>query len=298
MTTRLIASLDQWAGPIALQVAVAATLILVVALLVSWCLRRSAASLRHRVWALAILSLLVYPLVQPLLPKLSLGLQMASPEYLSDAGPTATNPPESSSFARTVLPGQDRNFVEERATGTNPLTVPLPASKPRVGEEGGIRLSVAEALTRASTFHWPSIIAALWAIGTVIGLGFLVNVHLAAYRLVRTATKPSDPSWSETAGVLAAQLGVRRRVAVRVSDRIAVPVTAGWLRPVILLPTECDRWAGSRRRMVLIHEMSHVARGDVLWQIAAKLACVVYWPHPLVWLAARRMRRGAGSGLR
>ena len=92
------------------------------------------------------------------------------------------------------------------------------------------------------------------------------------------------------AGVLAAQLGVRRRVAVRISDRIAVPVTAGWLRPVILLPSECDGWAGSRRRMVLIHELSHVARGDVLWQIAAKLACVIYWPHPMVWLAARRMR--------
>ncbi|MEN6365636.1 MAG: M56 family metallopeptidase [Thermoguttaceae bacterium] len=290
MTTRLIAWLDQWAGPIALQVAVAATMMLVVALLVSWTLRRSAASLRHRVWALAILGLLAYPLVQPLLPKVSLGLRIASPEHPSDAGPTATNPSESPSFAHTVLPAQDRRLVDEIATHTNQSTVPLPVPKPQAGEEGGIRLSVAEALTRASTLHWPSILAALWAIGTVIGLGFLVNVHLTAFRLVRTATEPSDPSWSETAGVLTAQLGIRRRVAVRISDWIAVPVTAGWLRPVILMPTECDRWTGSRRRMVLIHELSHVARGDVLWQIAAKLACVIYWPHPLVWLAARRMR--------
>ena len=162
--------------------------------------------------------------------------------------------------------------------------------KPQTADDGGIRLPAVETPTRASTFHWPSILAAIWAIGTVIGLGFLVNVHLAASRLVRTATTPSDPSWAEMAGVLAAQLGVRRRVAVRISDRIAVPVTAGWLRPVILLPSDCDGWAGSRRRMVLIHELSHVARGDVLWQIAAKLACVIYWPHPLVWLAARRMR--------
>ncbi len=80
MVTHLIAWLDQWAGPIALQVAVAVTLMLVVALLVSWCLRRSAASLRHRVWALAILGLLAYPAVQPLLPKVSLGLHLASPE--------------------------------------------------------------------------------------------------------------------------------------------------------------------------------------------------------------------------
>ena len=130
MTTRLIAWLDQWAGPIALQVAVAVTLMLVVALLVSWCLRRSAASLRHRVWALAILGLLAYPLVQPLLPKVSLGLHMASPENPSDAGPTATNPLESPSFARTALPVQDRRLVDDISAHANQSTVPLPVPKP------------------------------------------------------------------------------------------------------------------------------------------------------------------------
>ena len=290
MTTRMIAWLDHWAGPIALQVAVAATLILVVALLVSWVLRRSAASLRHRVWALAILGLLAYPLVQPLLPKVSLGLQMASQENPSDAGPTATSPLESPPFAHTVLPVQDRRLVDDIATRTSQSTVPLPLPKPQTADDDGIRLPAVETPTRASAFHWPSVLAAIWAIGTAIGLGLLVNVHLAASRLVQAAGVPSDPSWSEMAGVLAAQLGVRRRVTVRISDRIAVPVTAGWLRPMILLPTECDGWAESRRRMVLIHELSHVARGDVLWQIAAKVACVIYWLHPLVWLAARRMR--------
>ncbi len=292
MVTHLIAWLDQWAGPIALQVAVAVTLMLAVALLVSWSLRRSAASLRHRVWALAILGLLAYPAVQPLLPKVSLGLHLALPENVSDAGPTATNPPESPSFARTVLPVQDRRLVDGIATHANQSTVPLPLPTPETlrSSLATDHSPLATTSLRASVFHWPSILAAIWAIGTAIGLGLLVNVHLAAFRLVQTATIPSDPSWSEMAGVLAAQLGVRRRVAVRISDRIAVPVTAGWIRPVILLPSECDGWAGSRRRMVLIHELSHVARGDVLWQIAAKLACVLYWPHPMVWFAARRMR--------
>lgn len=282
-----MAWLDQWAGPIALRIAVAATLILVAALLVSWILRRSAASLRHRVWALAILGLLAYPLVQPFLPKVSLGLSMASPESPSDTGPNSL---ESPSFARTAFPVQDRGLMDEMAAHANRSPVPLPALKPRTADDNAVRYPAAETPTSAPAFHWPSIIAAIWAIGAAVGLGFLVNVHLAASRLVRPAIAPSDPSWSETADVLAAQLRVRRRVPVRISDRIAVPVTAGWLHAVILLPTDCDGWAGSRRRMVLIHEMSHVARGDVLWQIAAKLACVIYWPHPLVWLAARRMR--------
>jgi beta-lactamase regulating signal transducer with metallopeptidase domain len=287
----MIAWLDHWAGPIALQVAVAATLILVVALLVSWSLRRSAASLRHRVWALAVLGLLAYPLVHPILPRFSLGLRTASSKTSANAGPTTENPSEPRLLAHdTALPVQIRNLTEEAAARTGTPTDSFSVPKSRTSDNGDGRLPAAEIATRAFAYHWPSILAALWAIGAAIGLGFLVNVHVAASRLVRTAAAPADPSWSDLAVALAAQLGVRRRVAVRVSDRIAVPVTAGWLHPAILLPSDCEQWLAPRRRMVLIHEMSHVARGDVLWQIGAKLACVIYWPHPLVWLAARRMR--------
>jgi beta-lactamase regulating signal transducer with metallopeptidase domain/HEAT repeat protein len=310
MLTHLIAWLDRWAGPIALQVAVAATLLLVVALLLSWALRRSAAALRHRVWALAILGLLAYPLVQPFLPKISLGLFMSSPEGISNAHFTGKNPQESTSFARTVLPRQDRILADETATHADLPAAPLPKSKPQIAADGGVWTSVVETLTRTFASHWPSMLAAVWAIGAAIGLAFLLNVHRTAFQLAQSATLPTDPSWAEMAGTVAAQLGIRRRVAVRSSDRIAVPVTAGWLRPVILLPAtekgtvpicaqhpsgRSGKWGLSpfpdaRQRMVLVHELSHVARGDVLWQIAAKLACVIYWPHPLVWLAARRMR--------
>lgn len=285
-----VAWVDQWAGPIALQLAVAATLMLLAALLASWALRRSAASLRHRVWALAVLGLLAYPLVQPFLPKFSLGLPVASPASLSDVGPIATRIPESASLADRARPLQGPRVVDDMAARGDQPTDPLPAPKPHVAADRGVRLPNVETPTQAFASHWPSVLAGVWAIGVAIGLVFLVNVHWRAYRLVRTATMPGDPAWTEMASVLAGQLGVRRRVAVRISDRIAVSVTAGWFRRLILLPTECEGWTNSQRRMVLIHELSHVARGDVLWQVAAQMAGVIYWPHPLVWLAARRMR--------
>jgi hypothetical protein len=46
----------------------------------------------------------------------------------------------------------------------------------------------------------------------------------------------------------------------------------------------------TRREAVLRHELAHVARADALVQRIAWLACALYWFHPAVWAAARRLR--------
>src|SRR5205085_2878120 len=79
-------------------------------------------------------------------------------------------------------------------------------------------------------------------------------------------------------------------VELRIARGPAMPMTWGTLAPKILLPAEAHLWSPERRRLVLLHELAHVARRDSLSRSAAALVCVLYWFHPGVWLAARQLR--------
>lgn len=75
--------------------------------------------------------------------------------------------------------------------------------------------------------------------------------------------------------------------------RLAGPVTWGLLRPVVLLPAAARDWAGPIRDAALAHERAHIARRDWPVHIAAWCVCVLFWFHPAVWLARRRLAQEA-----
>ena len=66
-----------------------------------------------------------------------------------------------------------------------------------------------------------------------------------------------------------------------------MPMTFGILRSAILMPADASAWSEERRRVVLLHELAHVRRGDVATHLLARLALISYWWNPLAWFAWR-----------
>jgi TonB family protein len=62
-----------------------------------------------------------------------------------------------------------------------------------------------------------------------------------------------------------------------------MPMTFGVLRPTVLLPEEARSWSGERRRVVLLHELAHVLRGDAATHLLARTALALHWWNPLAW---------------
>src|SRR6516225_500281 len=67
-----------------------------------------------------------------------------------------------------------------------------------------------------------------------------------------------------------------------------MPITFGVRRPVIFLPADAAEWSADRRRMVVMHELAHVRRGDVITHLMARAAVSLYWWNPLAWFGWRR----------
>ena len=82
-----------------------------------------------------------------------------------------------------------------------------------------------------------------------------------------------------------------QRVRVALSRELAVPVSWGLFRPVVLLPAASRRWDPERRRVVLRHEMAHIRRADYAGHLVIEVACALHWVNPLAWRAARRARQ-------
>lgn len=137
---------------------------------------------------------------------------------------------------------------------------------------------------------WDAVLLLVYALGAaVLLLRFALCRHMVS-RLWRDAEPARDAAWQGLLFRVSRETRLSRPVELRIARGPAMPMTWGTLAPKILLPAEARAWPPERRRLVLLHELAHVARYDSLGRSAASLACALYWFHPGAWFAARQMR--------
>ncbi|HEX9755409.1 MAG TPA: M56 family metallopeptidase [Gemmatimonadales bacterium] len=247
--------------PIAVTWGLQATPLFLLAGLLALFLRRGSAAQRHFVWTLAVVGALFLPLVALIAPRVAVPLLPAAPvSRVSGTIPLPGAP-------ATRIPAQSAAAVED----------------PRGREPGSASPVLRSARLDAPPIH------VFWGAGAVAFAGLLL-VSLATMAIrARRATTITTGTLARELDALCRTLGIRRTVRLIVRDH-AMPMTWGIRNPVVLLPAEAEAWSPARRRAVLLHELAHVQRGDWLTQLAARVACVIYWWHPLAWVAARRLR--------
>jgi len=170
---------------------------------------------------------------------------------------------------------------------------PVRAFDTFAGEQGAAALSnLSGYLPTASQLeaNLPAIVAA-WAAGTCL-LCLRLALGLAWVQRLRNQPQgPSQRAWQQRLNAMATQFQLGRGVALRVVDGLASPVSAGWLRPMVLLPA-CllTRMPADLVEALLAHELAHIRRHDYLVNLLQNVIEALLFYHPVVWWLSRRIR--------
>jgi beta-lactamase regulating signal transducer with metallopeptidase domain/HEAT repeat protein len=238
-----------------------ATIILLAALGMTLAMQRSSAGARHLVWLVTLATLLLVP-------------------ALTAWGPIPVRilpAPRSAAAPDVAVPIRTAPPVDAPARLSHTATVTTSAGS------GGI-VSLLDGMSGLS------IAIAVWASVMLAIVCSLAYSALAVAGIVRRARPLDTPEWLAPLWEVADRFGLEEVPTLLRSDEAKMPFACGLTSPVIVLPAECDGWSLDRRRAVLLHELAHVRRHDLVGHTLGRLVCALYWFHPLAWTAAKQLR--------
>ena len=138
--------------------------------------------------------------------------------------------------------------------------------------------------------HFSEIVL-LWAFGAGLLALRLVGGWVLVQNWASRRTHPVPATWQAHLNRLAGQLAIRRPVRLLESARVAVPMTIGWLKPIVLLPVGLLTGLSPRQiEAILAHELAHIRRHDYFVNILQSVVEVLFFYHPATWWLSGRVR--------
>src|SRR5690606_189139 len=146
----------------------------------------------------------------------------------------------------------------------------------------------------------PTIVAgafAIWLLMLLAGAWWLVGAPRRADRQLRRRGRRADGALQDLFERLCSERGFDSQIDLRVVPGLTSPIATGvFLRAVCLPPGLDQTLTTTQLRFVLLHELEHHARRDVLAEGMLRLVRFAFWFHPVAWIvivAHRRFREYA-----
>ncbi|NIP23049.1 MAG: M48 family metalloprotease [Phycisphaerae bacterium] len=212
---------------------------------------------RHMIWLYALIGIAVLPLIWLHSPKLTLAV-LKTPSVQ----PKVSSMVESNAI-ETTMPNE--NLPAE-------LSMLRPTNK---------EISL-EPDTNTKLFPVKAVLVGMWFVGFAFMLG---RLGLGWCRIRRICSKAIPVPQRKYL-----QYTHNRKLKILLTSELSGPVCFGVFRPVIVLPRRmAENGSGHDLQMVLTHELAHIKRRDCWTNFFQRVLEAVFFFHPLVWLASRRL---------
>ncbi len=268
-----------------LNATIKTTLFMGIVLLAVWLLGTRQASKRSLLLNWCLIGVLVIPIASLCMP--SLRFQFDAPSFPSEPVlPPAERIVAPDTPLAKPIPALKQQRVSNRAFSENPepsqnFVSPPPAQIvfAKNAETKSIDWTT-YILNKITSAHALYGVMAVYAIGVLVLLIRVIYCLIMVYKFRRSLLLCEDEQLRNDLQVLKNQLGIRRSVALAVSDKIGSPTQVGLLNPVVVLPAPMVESRG-QFESILTHELIHVKRWDCLYRLLAMVGMAFYWFNPL-----------------
>jgi beta-lactamase regulating signal transducer with metallopeptidase domain len=135
------------------------------------------------------------------------------------------------------------------------------------------------------------LVVPIWAVGVALMALRMGAGMLWVRQRVRDGARHGNALWQARLNELARRMGIRRPIRLGVSDQIESPVTAGWWRPIVILPAALlTGMPPDLLEALMAHELGHVKRFDYLVNLLQSAIEILLFYHPAVWWLSKQIR--------
>ena len=262
------------------------TVLLAIAAMATFLMRKNSASSRHLVWGLALTGILGVFAVSSFAPSFNVVILPAI-ETKIDSNRVAIE-----NESRAQHPKFELNESEKPNPQTlvNSATTPLESPASNTKNSPVSNQPLVKNFATQSSFSIRDWFEGIWLVGLVVCIVPLIVGLIRIEYLKRECRPIVDTTALNLLKDCRTRLAVRRSVTFLELNDERPPMTSGVFQVNIFLPAIWREWSNDQLNCVLMHELAHIKRLDVAWYLLGRTACSVFWFHPLAWFGLHRLK--------
>ncbi|KMY49720.1 BlaR1 family beta-lactam sensor/signal transducer [Peribacillus loiseleuriae] len=135
-----------------------------------------------------------------------------------------------------------------------------------------------------------SVFFIVWILGMIVILMATLYSNLRIVKIKKSLQVVENKELSTLFYTCKEEVHFHKMVVLGYSSLIKSPITFGIIYPYIVIPKDISTLSTNEMKCVLLHELYHCKRRDMLVNYFMCLSRTVYWFNPLVWYFLKEMK--------
>lgn len=142
------------------------------------------------------------------------------------------------------------------------------------------------------SLDWFDIIIIIWIVGILLLLLLFSYINLKVHSIIRRSYKYTDEDLLNVMEICRKKISLRKNPTIHISPELSSPMTCGIIFPKVVIPKEALLNLNDKKmEHIFLHELVHIKRNDVFFNILGMLICIIQWFNPLIWIGYLRSKK-------